>query len=125
MVSTLAGGSADGNGKKVASKGKGKGNETTLHLIPQPPPKSHKIPLPMQSTAPRPPSAPKARPKSSLGHDHGSMGGNSKNVYDRSKGRRIVEKVEKSGKQRPVSAFSIGLATGTFKITKDSERLIV
>lgn len=77
---------------------KGQKHETTLHLIPQPPQKPHKIPLPMQTNAPRPPSAPKARPKSSTTPSA---------VYGRSKGRRIVEKA----KPRPVSAFSIGLAT--------------
>ena len=77
--------------------------ESTLHLVPQPPQKPHKIPLPMQKNAPRPPSAPKARPKSST-----SPAANS----GFSKGRRIVEgKAAGTGKQRPASAFSIGLAT--------------
>ena len=86
-------------------------HETTLHLIPQPPPKPHKIPLPMQSSTPRPPSAPKgsSRPKSSTPTSSKPVN----SVYDRSKGRRIVEK-----KQRPVSAFSTGLATGKLYLKK-------
>ncbi|QDZ22899.1 serine/threonine protein kinase [Chloropicon primus] len=80
--------------------------ESTLHLIPQPPQKPHKIPLPMQKNAPRPPSAPKTRPKSSTSAS-GVKGGT---MYERSKGRRIVEG-KPASKQRPASAFSIGLAT--------------